>query len=504
MNVEFSVASSSVEFYPSVIYHGDLGDIPFDNFISSGLEFYSPFAYRVDMLAFLPIPQRGFVLPPFIIAGASSGSPVLISYEIDQTLSREFFNASIDQTDRDVVFDSFIDELEIYRPIVSYSLRILNFLGPIDDSEVFSPRVFRDTVFDEAIDSTLSFYPYYVQSVNDITFSLLPPLSLKTYVFEPTLEAGAIEIEFDDFIPRGAFVYRPVLQVQRNFPVRFKRAESPLGGDITSENVFSGADYLPVVGTSEYDSISDFRYSFARGVLPSYIPSTDALFSKTFYRGIYVKNDSPFESKSGLVFWVDGGHSYRIQNSLVDKIEHEALHIYEAEKTAHGASFTTDEEREFIFGGAGRTSLFGQLKVSYLISNTRVLYPFNEDGVGLGINLSSQSFMPGNQKSSLPDLDSQEYVGIYLKIEATFSPDFPIKTDYSFFHLSYVGEDSELYEIYPSQLRGSSGLVSLMLPSTSLRVGTDYERLNSYLSSENERLYNRYPPFFTPLEDVSK
>lgn len=501
MNVEFSVISSGVEFFSSTVHNGGLGDVPFGDFIPSGLEIYTPKAYREDMSLFAAISSSSIVFMPYVVEGPSSGTPVIFSGFIQKGFT-EIFESEIDQTDREISFDTTIlSEAEVYSPAFGPILEPPFFLNP---SSVFSPELFNGIILGEPIGSSVSFFSHFIEGINEIDFAFTTPLSSGVDVYQPNIEPGPMDIEFGGLIPERLFIYRPALKIQRNFPVTFKRAESPLGGDIVQENIFSGTDYSPVLDTLEYDNISDFRYSFARGVIPNYIPSTDALFSKTFYRGIYVKNDSPFETKSGVTFWVDGGQSYRVQNALVDKTVQESRPIYEAEKALYSAEISIEEEDEFVFGGSSRTSLFGQLRVSYLISNTRILYPFNEDGVGLGINLASQRFIPGNQKSSLPDLNSGDYVGIYLKVEAKFSPDFPIKTDYSFFHLSYNGEDSGLYEMYPSQLRSNGGLVQLMLPSVSLRVSTDYDRINSYLSTETERLYNRYPPFFTQLEDVSR
>lgn len=369
----------------------------------------------------------------------------------------------------------------------------------VDASMVIFPPLVVDAMTFQVMDAEFRVFSHIASSVNNVNIDYT--LDEGAIIFIPRVVPEGVSIEFSPPIPSSNFFFESQLLIEKVLPLSFKRAESPTGGGITQNDVFSNLTYRPVRPLSLYNTREDFDFFFARGILNNHIDSSDALFSKVFYRGFYIKNES-VDRKANIRFWIDGGSSYRIRNSAIDKVAHESLHLLEAEEELFGVKLLEEDRQRVILGGSGRTSLFDQVKVSYLVSDVGILYPFDEDGVGLGISLPQERFTIGNQATFLPDLEPRDYVGIYLKIEVQFRPDFPIHSDYVFFHLESFVPESQAYERYPGQLRSPEGrFIALMMPSLSMRISTTPEKVGKYIDEGVVRLYDRYPPYFLGPEE---
>lgn len=408
----------------------------------------------------------------FSVAAIDDGS----IYDISSIFGRAIVSTAIDS------FESFDPQ------IIGVGKQVLTSL--LDDSEVYSiiPRVdIRLLEF-----SDFSFF----QSTRDLQNEIATQL-LEGSFYDPEVVPGNVDINVSGFIDN---LYMYPLRVRGDIidPIRLKKADTVYGGDITRDYLASSQNYYPKLPSSTYESRSDFSYSPVTNLMDRYIPSNEALFSKTFYRAFYISNDSTFLERRNIDFWIDGGSTYTID----DKKIFENKFFLEDEESRYGVLL--DNRDEIITDGRSKTSMFNQLSISYLFSPVRNVSNFNPDGSGVGIDLRSQTFTPGNTLTRIPVLAPGDYVGVYLKINTNFLPDFPIKSDYSFFHLSYTTVSSEFRETYPGQIRKNNVPVNQLLPSIYMRVTTDYEALKKYLEEDVEFIYSKYPPYFLSLEDIGR
>jgi hypothetical protein len=413
-----------------------------------------------------------------VIRTELSFSPNLIDsanfYDISSVFGRA---ASLDLLDSFEIFNptitgrqispNIINSFEVYPIIPRVDIRLLEF-------------------------SDFSFFPSSTDFRNEIITEVL-----EGEFYDPEVSPGNVDINVSGFID-NLYIYPLRVRGDIIDPIRFKRADTIYGGDITKDYLASSQNYYPRLPSSTYESRADFSYSPVVGLMDRYIPSSDALFSKTFYRAFYISNDSTFLERRNIDFWVDGGSTYTID----DKKIFENRFFLEDEESRYGVLL--DNRDEIITDGRSKTSMFNQISVSYLFSPVRNVSNFNSDGSGVGIDLRSQTFTPGNTVTRIPVLAPGDYVGVYLKINTNFLPDFPIKSDYSFFHLSYTTVSSEFRETYPGQLKKNNVPVNQLLPSVYMRVTTDYEALKKYLEEDVEFIYSKYPPYFLSLEDIGR
>lgn len=298
-------------------------------------------------------------------------------------------------------------------------------------------------------------------------------------------------------------IIAPRVSIGEVLPLKFKSPSVRGGGPVSSNDLALGVrGYVQVNQSSEYSAMSDFSYTKISGIVDDYIPSFEAVFSRDYYSGFYVVNDSNL-TRENVHFWVDGGGYYRLVSDTVDKTIYEAEHLYLSEigNLADSSEFVANQD-SYIMGGSTRTSLFGSLLVSYFVYPNQVLPQVSDTGIGTGINLTTTRFTEGNQKTRLGNMAPGESVGIYLKIRPRFSIDIPVQKDYSFFHLSYKTIENNSYESVPGQVRSpASNYTSLMIPSVYLSASTNYSSLKTTILDETKAMYDKYPPYFLAYED---
>lgn len=444
---------------------------------------YSPRVFS-DEFVYTGILSQGVVFLPLIVDGEVLGHPI-----------STFFN----------------DFSHIHLPVIATPQEVsLNLLG---SWSVFEVTVTEKTILvDGVLEDSDLFSPTFFHSISTTFFDagglFYPPLyGAKAYAQVGLIEAGTlfdigISIGTASVLPNlldSSFVFPVSTLGVRTDPLRLKLPDSVMGGGLSLNYISPSQSYVNVRPEASYDSMADLPYSPIFTLLTPYIPSNKALFSEVFYRAFYVQNDSYFTQRRNIDFWIDGGSVYQID----DKTVYEAEALLRDEELRHGRPLA--DRLSYLSNGPSSTSLFGQVRVSYSVSQTDILSRFNQSGVGVGIDLNRLRFVPGNMRSRLPRLNPGEYVGIYLRIETQFLPDFPIQSDYSFFHLSYINSVNGDREMYPGQLRDSQGnKLPVILPSLFLNVRTDMSILNSYLREDVRRVYENYPPYFLSLEDIGE
>lgn len=387
----------------------------------------------------------------------------------------------------------------VFSPIISHGAIVGDLIFPAIDlfgsSQVFQPEIIFDQILDSSLFESSYFFLPYLLNNNIISIDgFIDDLD----VYSPEIIQGAAQIHPVTFDAMRFF--RPTIRQAKLSPVKFRFAETVRGGEPTQDNLSTLQDYRSVNHSSNYNDKEDFAFGHITGLIPDYIPVVDALVSNTYYRAMYITNPINSSPRTNVEFWINGGESYRIRTNNLDKIVHESEHLINYDEALYEVNLENKEY--FKLSGKDRTSLYGNLQVDYLISPTPLLYPFNEEGVGIGINLSQESFTPGNVRSILPNLTPGKSIGIYLRVITKFSPDFLIPKDYAFLHLEYVSTISGTREKYPGQLRIGKNYVGILLPSISIATETNYSGIKPHLNQEVERFYNRYPPYFSHYEDI--
>lgn len=271
----------------------------------------------------------------------------------------------------------------------------------------------------------------------------------------------------------GFFPYTAV-SVERT-PVRFKLPESVLGGRPTENFLAPQQSFYRAPTAPTREQLVSSRVS---GFINDYITADDAVYSTTFYRGFYITNDTG-EEVDTLDFWIDGGSVYTAGGLRIREAE---FQLEDAERD-YGVTLPDS----FVESGATRTSLFDQIKVEYLLE--KELQAVNDDAY-----FRNRKFTPGNQMTRIDKLLPGESQGVYLKITTLFKPDFPVHSDYVFFHVRYNVDNTE--EMYP----GGQGLI--ILPSIYIKISANFGGLESELASDVDYLYSRYPTFFARKEDA--
>lgn len=382
---------------------------------------------------------------------------------------------------------------EIFPPSINpFNLR----MGLFEAGEIYPPGTtpigLRFGVFDSSV-----VYGVNPSSVVGVGFDVLNAGEIYAAgVFQNDVSVAFTTLELGRIIS-------PRISIGEVLPLRFKQASSRTGGPISDNDLAVGSrGYLSVNQVSNYDSPSDFSYNRVSNLVDEYVPSFEAVFSRTYYSGFYIENESHLH-RENIDFWINGGGSYRMVTNTVNKTMYESEHIYDSEAALVGdIDFFENEKDRYVMGGVSRTSLFGHLDVSYFVASGDSLQQFSDNGVGTAINLSSRTFTPGTQKTRIRNLGPGESVGIYLKVTTKFSIDFPVQRDYSFLHLSYKSVESDSYETLPGQVRSpSSNYTALLIPSVYFSVRTDYDRLKDSIQNETRVLYDKYPPYFLAYED---
>jgi hypothetical protein len=272
--------------------------------------------------------------------------------------------------------------------------------------------------------------------------------------------------------------------------VKFKSPISPLGGPIQTDDIAPRMSPVTLRSAPAYGE-EDWVYTNTR-LIPEYIPATEAIFSKTMYRGLYIKNTGTTRVEN-LRVWLSGGESFHVKNSpSYPRILHEGTQFL--------SNSVVDYEK-YRYGGASRSSLFGQVKAALFIGPEKELVEFNEDGFSEGINLRFLQFVDSPEKITIPNLEAGDYHGVYLRFTTNFSPYLGADSDYCFLHASWTDMEGRRYS-YPGQVKDESSIILTGLPSVSFKFSTDFSRINKYFNYDVKELYNRYPPFFLRHEDV--
>lgn len=307
-------------------------------------------------------------------------------------------------------------------------------------------------------------------------------------VFVP--EVSSIGDIQPSLIPPSNFIFRPELRQQRSYPVRMK--QPGVNGELTMVDLSPYQSYLDM-GTAFIPSQA--RRGEVFGTVSSYTVSDEAMFSGVYYDGFYIYNEAlTLDGVSNIYLSITGGRSYEVVDTLGSHT------VYEA--TPFLSEVNPAIVDEFRLGGKSRTSLFGQVKISLMVSPTRDLVKFNRDGSSPFLNLQRQTFTPANQRIKIPSLQRGEYWGVYVRVETEFSPDIPYEVDYSFVNLSYTR--GNFRESYPGQVRNTDGtMTSQLLPSVYFKFTTGYDAVVKDIEKSVDKLYRRYPPYLLHYEDIT-
>lgn len=272
--------------------------------------------------------------------------------------------------------------------------------------------------------------------------------------------------------------------------IKFKSAPTPLGGPIQLDDIAPNLGYFPLKPAPAYTE-SMWSYKPTTEIVPNYIPVSEAVFSKTIYRGFYIQNTGE-DTKTNIHFWINGGESFQVKNS--------PSYI----RTLHEAApfLDTEDTEDSLYDGKSRTSLFGQVNVGVFIGPERELVEFESDGDSAGINLRFLEFTTSSEKISIPDLGPGEYYGIYVKFTTKFVPSLGEPNDYCFLHASWL-DPSGRRNVYPGQPKNNTSIILSGLPSVYVKFTTNFSKLNEYLRQDVQNLYDRYPPFFVRHDEVS-
>lgn len=459
--------------------------------IPSSEEFFSVSCYvpGSGIVTYTFRDENSGIISPTMFAGDYSGVPILVpvipSGTFVYTTTFVAYDHEIEAVPIPSGEDFFLPhivELSISAEVISSS-----------ESFFYAPEVTVET----SISTVVTGGEYFYTDTRLATSALIEHERFSSFTFySPEIEQSAAIIDVPPF-SNLMRILSPRVEAEKVHPIRFKSAATIRGGSITTDNLASLQDYIPVYNDSEYSNRLDFVYSQVNNLMSVYVPANEAVFSNTYYRAFYIKNDSTFDTRTDIDFWINGGETYTISNDTGRKIVNEGYHILQLEKSTYGV--TDLDDNDIVLSGRDKTSLFGHLDISYMLADK--LYEFDDDGVGVGVNLQLGRFTPGNVKTRIPRLEPGEYVGVYLRIRTKFNPDFPIPTDYAFFHLDYTSQSTGFREKYPGQLYNGNSNTQLLLPSISLMVRTQYEGINKYLKSEVDRFYNRYPPYFLHYEE---
>lgn len=385
---------------------------------------------------------------------------------------------------------------------------------PFSPSTVYPPLVLLDVnATTSLITSTSATYDFSVGMGIDVpvipysgsVFDISASASVQFSVSEIQSTAQTFNITVDYYngvrpplIPSTSYVYPVAATTQKVLPLLMRLA-TPLGG-LTTMDISPYQQYYTVVDPSMA------RVAKSSAVLSRYIPSQEVLSSTAYYDAFYIVNatDMPTLLRKDIYFSLTGGVGYRVVGSSAT--------IYEADSLLGGVSSELSNEAKLL--GATRTSTFGQLELSYLVSPAPdgSLVEFSSDGKSKYLDLTRQLFVPGTQRTRLPDLLPGRAVGIYLKVEPKFSEKPLISKDYSFVNLSYINHvigsstDNDTRESYPGLARTLDGGVipSKSLPSVYFEFYSGYGKIVEEIAVQTERLFNRYPPYMLTYEDIAR
>jgi len=297
---------------------------------------------------------------------------------------------------------------------------------------------------------------------------------------------------------------------QHNTPLRVRLPMSMYGGILTNDVAAPLLDYYTLPGGITITQ-GDFVVTKLQRISPSYIPSTAALFSGTFYSSFYISNDTQVagSSRKNIYLWINGGESFTVQNGATPlTVFQENTSVLDS-LVAAGLTLTSNEYTDFNFNGKNNSTMFGQVVIETLIGPSSKLVEFNPDGSSIGLDLRRQTFQPSTHKLPIPELKQGEYVGVYLKINTIFNPNDRFPVDYAFVHLSsnfyYPVSPStpSIREVYPGQSQQSDGTrLDQFLPSMTLMFITNYDKMLSAIDDHMDTLYSKYPPYFLYYKDI--
>lgn len=378
------------------------------------------------------------------------------------------------------------DTLEIltHEAVVSGSLA-----AEIDTLEVRSftfritPRMFMGVV------DNLTITP--AQAIGANTIALIGE---KDYLELDQAEVHAVAPPIE-MVPWESLETRPMLvEYEAYLPVRLKRAETPTGGALTTNSISAQQQYFPPPPVGAEPDRTNLWYTQITGLMPDYLPADESVFSHTQYRAFYIVNDSHY-TRENIDFWVDGGTVYRLDQDRIS----EGRFFLEDEENDSG--ITLADRENLLLSGSSRTSLFGQIDIEYALSDETVKVD-GDTGRVVGLDLSTLHFVKGNEPSRIDKLEGGESMGVYIKITTKFSPDFPITSDYSFFHLRYTTPYNNLREMYPGVIGVPGATTGTTLPSMYMKVSSSFEGLRNSLKEDVDFTYSRYPTYFAAQEDV--
>jgi len=312
-------------------------------------------------------------------------------------------------------------------------------------------------------------------------------------VYEPRVNPGeqVITTRFSDMRNKAEVLISHVLSIDEPDALKLLAGDSE-SNVITDVPIGPNIDFYEIPNEGEITQ-TDLLSSTVNALLPSYIPSEDAIFSNSQYTSFYVKNDS-LDFYQQIFFDMNGGERISVQNLDFSGS------FYEADNYSLPLDLDENLLLRYKSSGQGNYSLFNQLNISYSVAQKNTLLRVPDEDV-----VSNLDFVDARQESRLPDLGPGEYVGIYLKIDSLFNVDLDIPVDFSFMHFTYSNATRNDFVQIPGQTffrsKNKSNYGINVMPSVALRFVTNYERLVKLISDTTEELYANYPPFFLYYEE---
>lgn len=493
MHMNVGMIIDSNEIFPVMVVQATHQDILVNEVDPS----FSHFPYGINLsggdgsIAVEVIDEQSYVFPAF----PSQGYPILLSVVApSSTVLPVEVRAHVD-----IEVPSIPATGQMFAPYIEFALGVY----PVAASSTALPIELQTetSLMVDAIGSSLEIFRPAINTANTITPN--GPLG-GIQVMPVTLHSWSgmlVDAIIDPMVNTFAFAFPVRLGIEVTSPLRIRRPDP-------ANKSFSLVDispfqhyYLPPAGDLTDDSF--INRARTTSIVTGYTPSTESLFTHTYYDAFYIQNPRTLGSSgvhsrdiTNIYVGANGGSRYRVMNSTGHEID-----VYEA------APFTDDLDT--LLRGEGRSSLFGQVDISFLVSPENELMDFNRDGSSPYFDLRNQEFTPSTNPVRVPDLMPGEFHGVYVKITTHFSPDSITPTDYSFLKISYTNQgitpDLSTLDRYPGQsviVHSGTQQGGTLLPSIFFAFTTGYEELLREIEERKETLYNRYPPYFKHYEDL--
>lgn len=306
-------------------------------------------------------------------------------------------------------------------------------------------------------------------------------------VFKPTLRLSDIIVLPTQISSSSKVSTRHVLSTEKIEPLDVLLGEEK-NNLITNNSIAFNLDFYDIPPQVTLNDLI-----FTRANLPNVERqrAEDAVFPSEIYTSFYVQNNSN-DKYEQLFLTINGGENIRVETSEFQGNFHEA-DGYNLNQTFLSQTQLDEYKNKSIV----RTSLFNQINIELSVAPKNTSLESLDDQV-----FTNTNFISAKERTRLPNLNPEDYVGVYLKISTNFNVNLGIPTDFSFIHFNYFNATRNEHVSFPGQVYSSTQNTYLprMLPSMALQFVTDYQRLLQLIERTTEDLYALYPPFFEYYE----